>query len=115
MSTPAFDWIAYHAGARPDDLAMIDLATSRRISYATMHDRVGRLAHALRAKFGVQRGDRVAVLAHNSTDIFEIQFACVRLGAVSVPLNWRLTVPELTFILNDCRPTVLFYDPEFAE
>jgi fatty-acyl-CoA synthase len=115
MSIPAFDWIACHAGARPTDVAMIDLATGRHISYAVMHDRIGCLAHALRTQCGVGRGDRVAVLAHNSTDMFEIQFACVRLGAVSVPMNWRLTVPELTFIVRDCEPVVLFHDPEFAE
>ena len=52
-------------------------------------DRIGRLGLGLRSAYGVQRGDRVAVLAHNSSDLFEIQFACGRLGAVFVPMNWR--------------------------
>jgi fatty-acyl-CoA synthase len=55
------------------------------------------------------------VLAHNSSDLFEIQFACARLGAVFVPMNWRLTVPELTFIVGDCSPVVLMHDAEFED
>ena len=49
------------------------------------------------------RGDRVAVLALNTTDTLEVQFACGRLGAVFLPLNTRLTVPELQFIVGDAR------------
>jgi fatty-acyl-CoA synthase len=115
MSIPAYDWIAYHAKARGGTVAMEDLATGRSFTYAEFDDRVGRLASAMRSRFGVTRGDRVAVLAHNSTDLFELQFACARLGAVFAPLNWRLTVPELTFIVGDSQPVVLFHDPEFAD
>jgi fatty-acyl-CoA synthase len=115
MTTQHFDWIAHHAANRGGNLAMIDLATDRAFTYARFHDRTGRLASALRSTFGVTRGDRVAVLAHNSSDLFEIQFACGRLGAVFVPMNWRLTVPELTFIAGDCSPVLLIHDPEFAD
>ncbi len=115
MATQHFDWIAHHAANRGDRLAMVDLATGRELTYATFHDRVGRLASALRSAYGIGRGDRVGVLAHNSTDLCEIQFACARLGAVFVPMNWRLTVPELTFIVGDCEPVVLIHDPEFQD
>jgi fatty-acyl-CoA synthase len=47
--------------------------------------------------------------------VFEIQFACARLGAVFVPLNWRLTVPELKFIIGDAAPTLLVHDVEFVD
>ena len=56
----------------------------------------------------------MAVLAMGSTDVFEIQFACARIGAIFVPLNWRLAEPELTAILEDYAPTVLIHDPDFA-
>jgi fatty-acyl-CoA synthase len=115
MATDHFDWIAYHANARGGHTAMVDLHTGRTFTYAQFDDRVGRLASGLRSAYGVGRGDRVGVLAHNSTDLFEIQFACARLGAVFVPMNWRLTVPELTFIVGDCSPTVLMHDPEFED
>jgi fatty-acyl-CoA synthase len=115
MTIQHFDWIAHHASKHGENLAMIDLHTNRAFSYAQFHDRVGRLASALRRHHGVARGDRVAVLAHNSSDLCEIQFACARLGAIFVPMNWRLTVPELTYIVGDCAPVLLIHDPEFAD
>ena len=107
MPTQHFDWIAHHAANRGDALAMVDLATGRRLTYAAFHDRVGRLAAGLHSAYGIGRGDRVGVPAHNSTDLCEIQFACARLGAVFVPMNWRLTVPELSFNVGDFEPVVL--------
>jgi fatty-acyl-CoA synthase len=115
MPTQHFDWIAHHAANRGGTLAMVDLASGRSFTYAAFHDRVGRLASGLRSAYGIGRGDRVGVLAHNSTDMCEIQFACARVGAVFVPMNWRLTVPELTFIVGDCSPLVLIHDPEFQD
>ena len=115
MIPQAFDWIAHHAAARGDRVAMVDLHTGRQFTYAAFHDRVGRLASGLRAAYGVDRGDRVGVLAHNSSDLCEMQFACGRLGAVFVPMNWRLTVPELTFIVGDCAPVLIIHDPEFQD
>ena len=63
----------------------------------------------------VERGDRVAVLALNTTDTLEVQFACGRLGAVFLPLNTRLTVPELQFIVERCAPTVMIHDADLAD
>ena len=60
-------------------------------------------------------GDRVAVLSMNDTDVFELQFACRRLGAIFLPLNWRLAVPELEFIAKDAGPVVLLHGEEFAD
>lgn len=115
MTIPTYDWIEYHAATRGDSIALEDLATGRQFTYAEFNDRIGRLASGMRARFGVGRGDRVSVLAHNSTDHFEIQFACARLGAIFAPMNWRLTTPELRFIVNDSQPAVIFYDPEFGD
>src|SRR5262249_61829779 len=48
-------------------------------------------------------------------DVFELQFACRRLGAIFLPLNWRLAVPELEFICKDAAPVVLIHGEEFAD
>lgn len=115
MSIPYYDCIAHHAMRRPDSTAAVDLATGRRHSYRSFDNRVSRLAGAFRYQFGIGAGDRVAVLAPNTTDTFEVQFACGRIGAIFVPLNWRLANPELRAILADCAPSMLVYDPEFGD
>src|SRR5690349_11306281 len=70
-------------------------------SYATFADRIGQMACALRSKLGVRRGDRIALLAQNHPDYLTLLYACARLGAMLVPLNWRLAAPELQFIVSD--------------
>ena len=111
----AADWITHHARYTPLAEAAHDLASRRRFTYAQLDERVRRAALWLGAAFRIARGDRVAVLSRNDTDVFELQFACRRLGAVFVPLNWRLAVPELDFICRDAAPNVLLYGAEFGD
>ncbi len=84
-SDPVFDWLAYYAEYDPGRLAAVDLATRRWLTYGQFDERATRLATALRERFGVEHGDRVAFLAHNSSDHFEAMFACWKLGAIFVP------------------------------
>ena len=115
MALRSYDWIAHHACVRPDKVAMRDTRTGSATTYAEMDRRVNRLCAVLHRDFGVGAGDRVAVHAQNDPKIFEVQFACWRLGAVFVPLNWRLAPPELEFIVGDCGPTVLVHEAGFAD
>ena len=85
---PVEDWIAHHARFAPGSEAAHDLASGRRFTYVQFDERITRAALWLAAAFGVRQGDRVAVLSMNDTDVFELQFACRRLGAVFLPLNW---------------------------
>jgi fatty-acyl-CoA synthase len=110
----AYDWIRHHAGNRGAKEAVRDLGTDRSFSYAELDRRVDAMA-ALFTSLGIGRGDRVGVLAHNGVEFFDIQFACVRTGAICVLLNWRLTVSELEYILNDSAPMLLVHDVEFAD
>ena len=112
---PVEDWIAHHARFAPRSEAVHDLASGRRFTYAQFDDRISRAALWLSHTFGVGQGDRVAVLSMNDTDVFELQFACRRLGAIFLPLNWRLAVPELEFIAKDACPVVLIHGEEFAD
>lgn len=109
---PVYDWIDYHAMNTPDAIALIDHHSDRVLRYATLNERCNRGANYLQA-LGIRPKDRVAVLAHNTTDIMELMFACQKLGAIFVPLNWRLAAPELQVILDDCQPSVLFSGDEF--
>lgn len=109
-----FDWIAHHAAAGGDRLALVELATGRRYTYAALNERVARLASHLRQVGGVRAGDRVAALALNCAALVELMFACSRIGAVYLPLNWRLTVAELSYILQDAEPALLAIDEDNA-
>ncbi len=86
----------------------------RSLSYASMNHRVRSLAASL-ASQGVQAGDRVAVLLPNTIEMVEVLFATAKLGAMYVPLNWRLGEDELAFILNDCSPKAIVYSSEWDE
>jgi fatty-acyl-CoA synthase len=111
---PYYDWLAHHADRRPAKLAIHDLQIGRKLSYSALHDRANRLAAAMLG-LGVAKGDRVAILAANCAEFFELQFACGRIGAIMVLLNWRLTVPELDYILGDSCPKLLIHDAGFAK
>ncbi|QQS13445.1 MAG: long-chain fatty acid--CoA ligase [Rhodospirillales bacterium] len=111
----AEDWIAHHARFAPWAEAAHDLESGRRFTYAEFDDRITRAALWLARSLAVRAGDRVGVLSMNDTDVFELQFACRRLGAVFLPLNWRLAVPELEFICADARPVALIHGDEFAD
>ena len=77
------------------------------------NERVNRMAHVLMAK-GIQKGDRVATVMVNCSAFLEIFFACAKTGAIIVPINHHLAVPELAHIIADCGPRVLIHSPSFA-
>ena len=103
------DWIAHNAVNLPQKTATVELPSGRRQTYAQMHDRVGRVAGWLKS-LGVNPGDRVGVLALNSSDTMDIIFATWRIGAVHLALNFRLTPSELDYIIGNAEPGVLIYD-----
>ncbi len=115
MPVRHYDWITHFGRRTPDKVAAVDIGSGRRFTYAQFDDRISRLATHLREGLGIARGDRVAVLALNTTDTLEVQFACGRIGAVFLPLNTRLTVPELHYIVGDAAPRLVIHDSDLAE
>jgi fatty-acyl-CoA synthase len=97
-------WPARRARMTPGRTAVI--AGGRSLTYAQLHERVLRLAHGLRG-LGVGPGDRVAYLGPNDPAFLETLFACGALGAIFVPLNFRLSLPELEFIVGDAGAQLL--------
>ncbi|CAN5714050.1 long-chain-fatty-acid--CoA ligase FadD13 [soil metagenome] len=106
-------FVTKRAHLNPDLAAIVDTGTGRRFTFAELNERVNRTAHLLR-DLGVEQGDRVGLLMMNSVEFEESFFAVAKLGAVVVPLNWRLVSDELAFILADSGTSVLVYGQEFA-
>ncbi|BBH71420.1 acyl-CoA synthetase [Actinoplanes sp. OR16] len=99
-------WPARRAAMSPARTALI--FEGRAITYAALHERVSRLASALRAA-GVGRGDRVAYLGPNHPSFVETMFATYRIGGIFVPLNFRLTQPEIRYQLEHSGASALIH------
>jgi len=104
--------IARNAAFAPDKAAII--FESETLSYAAFNGRIAQAARALKSEYGVGRGDRVAILSLNRPDYLVLLYACARLGAMLVPLNWRLAAAEQLFILFDASVKVLALEQAFA-
>lgn len=111
--TPAAlpDLIARRAELTPDSIALEELATGRSLTYAALDERASRAAAMFEAR-GVGEGDRVAILCRNRLAFFEALFACARLGAILVPLNWRMPPAELDPLLAHSGPKLLLHGGE---
>jgi fatty-acyl-CoA synthase len=106
------DWIERHAGFAPQHEAL--RFDGESIGYRALAGRVARAAGALKA-LGVEPGAPVAWLGQNHPRVIELLFACARIGAILVPLNWRLATPEHMRALADCTPSALFAEARFAQ
>jgi fatty-acyl-CoA synthase len=106
------EWVFKRALTYPEG-PFLKEEDERSFTNLEFNERVNRMAHALTA-WGVAGGERVAVLMTNTSEFLEIFFACAKTGAIMAPLNFRLAVPELIYILRDCAPRVLVYSAEFA-
>lgn len=108
------DPVALHARLRPEAAACVDLTGNRSWSYRELDTDIQRAVTVLRAE-GIAKGDRVAILARNNVHQVILQQALMRLGAIFVPLNWRLSQQELGLLLKDCTPSILYTDEDIPE
>jgi fatty-acyl-CoA synthase len=104
--------VARNAAFFPDKVAI--RCEGEALTYAGFSARIERLAAALSERYGVGPGDRAAYLGLNSPDLLVLLYACARLGAMLVPLNWRLAAPELAFIIGNAQPKVLAVEAQFS-
>lgn len=101
----------------PDHLAVVDAGKTphRTFTYTEMNARANRLANWLRDGAGVGKGDRVALLAHSGVEYLDTFFACGKLGAIQMGMNWRLNWRELAALINETTPKVLIFSEEFED
>lgn len=104
------DPVALHARTQPDRVACVDLGSGRRWTYFALDEAIQRAVGVLETGYGIAAGQRIATIARNSADLLVLQQAAMRLGAIFVPLNWRLAGAEQKTILQDCDPVLLLHD-----
>jgi len=105
-------WISKWSAIRPEKIALY--SDGRPFSYRAINDQSNKVALLLNG-LRIGKGDRVGVLLRNSHEYIEIYFALSRMGAILVPLNWRLVDSEVEFILRDSGVSALFFGSEFAQ
>ena len=107
MSVKHYDWVAHHANMRGDKVAIVDLDTGTELTYAELDQRAAN--SPLGCKVRVWQRATGRHLAPNCPEFLR-RFRLRKIGAICLPLNWRLTVPELEYILKDSSPKLLISD-----
>ena len=107
-----YDVINRNAQAFGDKLCWYEFDDDRKLTFAEYKARVDQLAAGM-SEAGILKGDRIGVVGKNSLEFYLIYGAASFLGAIVLPINWRLSADEMSFNLSDCGPKVVFADAEF--
>ena len=107
-------FLSKRAFLSPTREAYVESDGSLRLTYSELNSRCNQLANSF-ADAGIAKGERVGLLLMNSSEFMESYYALAKVGAVVVPLNWRLVADELEFILKDSGTTRLIFDNELFE
>ena len=109
-----FDLLGHRARVTPTRIALEDLASGQRYSYADLNERAARFAAAATEQWKLESGDRIVYLGYNRAEFFAMLYGCAKAGLILVPLNWRLAEAELAALLDDCDPAALVHGDEFT-
>lgn len=109
----SLDWIAKWAEQNPAKTALKDLETGEKFTYRQLDLYANCMVEYLKQQ--IKEGDRIAVLLEQSPHLIALFSACQRLGAILVPLNYKLSSPEIIKQIKDCRPTVIVSSELFED
>ena len=109
------DWLKRWKTYSPQNIAIKDGETGREFSYAKLFELANKGAALLKTRWHIQKGDRVAVLATNELEYVFLFFALQRLGAIMVPVNFRLTAREVQHIIQDCSPKLVLFQEAYQD
>lgn len=104
--------LSKRAEITPHTEAFVEWERQRRVSFSELNRRANRVANALLQR-GIRPGDRVATLLRNGIEFIETYYAVAKIGAVMVPVNWRLVASEVRYILADAGASALVFDRDF--
>lgn len=106
-------WISANAQFVPGKVAIY--FEGKELTYSDLEAEIDRAARMLSGSLGVKHGDRVSLLSSNTPEYLISLFACARIGAILNPLNWRLAIPELSYIVQNAESSVLLVEEAYAD
>jgi fatty-acyl-CoA synthase len=109
------DWIGRWGRAFPQEQALVDVIDGQRYTYGQLSDDIHRMANFLSRELDIGHGDRAACLSFNRAEYIILFFALSRLGAILVPLNFRLAPAEFVYYLEDAAPKAIFFDRDHQD
>ncbi len=109
-----YDLINRNAVSFKERGAWLEVDDNRTLTFLQYKAKVDRLASGLR-QAGITKGDRIGAVGKNSLEYFLLYGAAAGLGAIMLPINWRLSADEMAYNLNDCEAKLVFVDQEFQE
>jgi len=115
MSNFEFDWLKKWAEYSPDNLMLREYHSGNEWSYSDFNNKVNYLANCLQSEFDIKKGERVAVLSKNNHAFVALFFACAKIGAILVPINFRLTTEEIKNLTAEITPKLFIFQSEFEK
>jgi fatty-acyl-CoA synthase len=109
------DWLKKWAEYTPDRMFLREHNTNVQWTYYDFNNRTNNLAIYMLNELKIKRGDRIAVYSKNRAEYVLLLFACIKIGAVLVPLNFRLTPRELDVLISDAEPVLFLFEKEFEK
>ena len=101
-----YDLIDRNAVCFKNEEAWMEAADGRTLTFLQYKEKVDQLAYGLQ-KAGIKKGERIGVLGKNGLEFFLLYGAAAAVGAIMLPINWRLSAEEMSFNLNDCQPKLV--------
>lgn len=108
------DWLSKWSKYSPNAIAIKDGDTNEEISYLSLYEKAQIAAQIFKDQYQVRQGDRVVILATNEIEYMYAFFGLQRLGAIMVPVNFRLTHREVSYIVQDCQPKLILFQKEYS-
>lgn len=109
------DWLAKWAKYTPNRMFLREHQRDKQWSYSDFNLRTNSLAAYLIDQYKIKKGDRIAIYSKNKSEHVILFLACIKIGALLVPLNFRLMPRELDILINDAEPKLFFYDEDFSD
>ena len=113
MNNFQIDWLANWAKYTPNKMFLREHQRDVQWNFLDFNSRTNALAEYLHDHYKIKKGDRVAIYSKNKSEHVILFLACIKIGAMLVPLNFRLMPRELDTLINDAEPKLFFYDEEF--